>query len=295
MGWLNEQVDRNYYNLDTFSRNIEIYNLWGSGMKSFNQELKDEIVAEIIKHRKQDQIIQGSYGKNVNGVWKGCAVGCAIHSLNLKKGKTLEVSSHKVYETEFGIPEILARLEERIFEGLSVEDSKTWPENFMSAIPVNVDLSLVWPKLAVFILTDAKYGVIKHAENKDDVQIVSDLYSKVIAGGPVRGDDWKASAAAANAAAHASAAYAATHAAHASAAASAASAASAAYGYAAYAYTSATSAASAASAASAYAYATSAAASAAYAYAYAYAASAASAAYFKIMADKLIEILKDSE
>lgn len=92
-------------------------------MLSFNQELKDELVAEIIKHREADQIIQRTYGSEVDGVWKGCAVGCAIHSLNVSKGKNLKTSDHSVYETEFGIPRILARLEDRIFEGLSVEDS----------------------------------------------------------------------------------------------------------------------------------------------------------------------------
>lgn len=100
-------------------------------MKTFNQELKDELVAEIIRHREADQIKQGTYGDGEGDNWKGCAVGCAIRSLNLKKGKNLKTSDHGVYETEFGIPKILARLEDRIFEGLSVKESKKWPEEFM--------------------------------------------------------------------------------------------------------------------------------------------------------------------
>ncbi len=195
-------------------------------MRSFNQELKTEIVAEIIRHREQDQIIQGTYGEGTGDNWKGCAVGCAIRSLNLRKGKDFSVSSHSVYETEFGIPRILARLEDRIFEGLSVEDSKTWPENFMSAVPVDSDLSLVWPKFAVWLLTDKEDGVIKFAKTdnqREVIQKVSDLYSQSINGVLVSKEDWglahknAAAYAAAAAAADAAAAYAAAAAAAAAA------------------------------------------------------------------------------
>ena len=159
-------------------------------MKTFNQELKNEIVTEIIRHRKADQIIQGTYGTGNGDEWKGCAVGCAIRSLNIKKGMNLNVSSHIVYEDQFGIPVVLARLEDRIFEGLSVENCKTWPENFMYAIPVNTDLSLVWPKFAVWLLNE----VIGYAKNDDQrlaIKDVTDLYLKVISGETVSAEQWR--------------------------------------------------------------------------------------------------------
>lgn len=84
-------------------------------MKTFNQETKDIIVAEIIRHREADQIKQGTYGEVSNGNWKGCAAGCAIHSLNLKLGKNYSTSDHSVYEKEFGIPRILAKLQDLVF------------------------------------------------------------------------------------------------------------------------------------------------------------------------------------
>ena len=107
-------------------------------MKTFSQTItKPQLLEEIEKHRKADQILQGTYGKE-NGKWRGCAVGCSIHSINLKLNKDYKTSDHSVYETELGIPEWLARVEDTIFEGLPVEKAVLWPERFTKAIPVGV-------------------------------------------------------------------------------------------------------------------------------------------------------------
>jgi len=58
------------------------------------------LVAEIKAHREADQIIQGTYGEGNNGDWKGCAVGCSIHSLNRKLGKDSTTKLKKVGEIE---------------------------------------------------------------------------------------------------------------------------------------------------------------------------------------------------
>ena len=97
----------------------------------------------IEKHRQADHIIQGTYGEDSNGYWKGCAVGCSIHSLNRLKGKKFSTSDHSIYETELGIPEWLARLEDTIFEGLPKAEAVKWPERFTQAIPVGADLGPV--------------------------------------------------------------------------------------------------------------------------------------------------------
>ncbi len=89
-----------------------------------------------------------------NGKWKGCAVGCSIHSLNIQLKKNYETNNHKVYETALGIPEWLARLEDTIFEGLTVEESKLWPERFAKAIPVGVNLEPVKWKFCSYLLKD---------------------------------------------------------------------------------------------------------------------------------------------
>jgi hypothetical protein len=99
-------------------------------MLSFHSDpqLKAKYLARIQAHFKADEIIHGKYWEN----GKGCAVGCTIHS-----------SQHMNYETELGIPVMLAKLEDRIFEGLSNGEAKKFPKQFLAAIRPGVDLSLV--------------------------------------------------------------------------------------------------------------------------------------------------------
>lgn len=126
-------------------------------MKTFNQELKSALVAEIRKHREQDQVIQGNYGTEEDGKFRGCAVGCAIDSLFRVGGHDTPYylcSDHGIYERELGIPRILAELQDIIHEGLSDESFPTWPERFMEAVPTETDLLRVWPKFALWLLHD---------------------------------------------------------------------------------------------------------------------------------------------
>jgi hypothetical protein len=131
-----------------------------------NTEIKAKYLARLEAHRAADEIIQGTGFKN----GKGCAVGC-----------TLDNYSHEAYETELGIPRILAKLEDRIFEGLSVENSKDFPINFLSSVPVGVDLKNVCKKFFIWLLTDPTDGVIRFAnteQTKQAIQNVSDLLQK---------------------------------------------------------------------------------------------------------------------
>ncbi len=166
-----------------------------------DQKLKDDIVAEIKWHQDQYKIIQGTYGDK-----RGyCAVGCAIHSLNTKRKKDYDFGDHSVYETEFGIPKAIAHLEDKIFEGLTEEDSKEFPLRFMSAVPVGADLSLVTAKFMVWLLADKKDGVIRFAreDGKLAIKEVVRLYKRVIAGKTVSDSEWDKAARAAHYAADA--------------------------------------------------------------------------------------------
>lgn len=134
-------------------------------MKAFHgrTEIKETYLARIRAHREADELIHGIYWQD----GKGCAVGCTIHSRN-----------HAAYESELGIPAQLAHLEDFLFEHLPNGEAKLWPERFLSAIPVGADLSLVWPKFAVWLLTNKEYG---WPDNKH-CRAVADLYRRRIAG-----------------------------------------------------------------------------------------------------------------
>ena len=174
-------------------------------LRSFhnNPKLKKDIVAEILNHQKQDQIIQGTYGVE-NGKWKGCAVGCSIHSYNIRYKKEIPTNNHKAYETELGIPESLAQLEDRLFEGMSQEHALKWPAEFMKSIPVGADLSLVAPKFISATLRD----LLSVREVKDDKEVskqvlhIAKMWDRVVNGRPPKAAAWSAAESAAWSAAY---------------------------------------------------------------------------------------------
>ena len=104
-----------------------------------DKRIKAQYLARLRAHVAADEIIHGIYWEN----GKGCAVGCTIHS-----------SSHRAYEVELGIPIMLARLEDRIFEGLDNSESKQFPLTFLSAIRPGADLSRVGWKFLYWLLTE---------------------------------------------------------------------------------------------------------------------------------------------
>lgn len=179
-------------------------------------KVKDKYLTRVVMHREADEIVKGQYWEG----GKGCAVGCTIHSRN-----------HADYETELGIPRILARLEDGIFEALPNELAKTWPERFLSSINTGANLEMVWSKFVVWLLGNTEHGIIKFAKSdksKPAIQTVIDLYNEKLNGKKVELKDWQLAktatyaddayadatyAHAAHAAAYASAAHAATYAA----------------------------------------------------------------------------------
>ena len=118
-------------------------------------ELKAAMLKEARWHVEQDRLIKGTYGQDKTEVkFKGCAIGCSIHSLARLHKKKLDTSDHSIYETELGIPVRLAYLEDRLFEGLPNELAMTWPERFLQAIQPGADLSLVADKMQVWVLRE---------------------------------------------------------------------------------------------------------------------------------------------
>ena len=132
-------------------------------MKAFHNDplIKEKYINRLKDHYKADEFIKGTFWEN----GKGCAVGCTVHS-----------SNHLAFETELGIPQVLAKLEDEIFEGLPNELAKEFPLQFLSAINVGADLLKVWNYFAIWLLTDAEYGILQHVKNKKVVQDIADAY-----------------------------------------------------------------------------------------------------------------------
>ena len=97
-------------------------------LKAYHNDpaIKEVLINQLQAHYDADEIIKGTYWQD----GKGCAVGCSIHS-----------SDHSLYEKELGLPEWIARVEDRIFEGLPNHLSKEWPLRFSKAVKIgsNID------------------------------------------------------------------------------------------------------------------------------------------------------------
>ena len=146
-------------------------------MKAFhnNPAIKQKYLDRVRAHAAADEIIKGHHWQN----GKGCAVGCTIHS-----------GDHAAFETDLGIPQLLARLEDRLFEGMPNDAAKLWPEEFLSAINVGADLSKIWPKFALWLIVDPKHGVIKYNDSPA-ITAVADLFKRTINNEIVTIQEWQ--------------------------------------------------------------------------------------------------------
>ena len=133
--------------------------------------VKTAILAQLARHREADELVKGKYWQG----GKGCAVGCTIHS-----------DDHAEYEPRFGIPQMLARLEDAIFEGLPNGQAKAWPERFMGAIKPGADLNCVgWQFLHWLLTDDAINPGINHPLVRDAIRQCADVLVPLTKGEPV--------------------------------------------------------------------------------------------------------------
>ena len=145
-------------------------------MKAYHNDpaVKSAILAQLVGHRKADEIVKGQYWEG----GKGCAVGCTLHT-----------SDHAEYETRFGIPQMLAHLEDRIFEGLPNGVAKAWPERFMGTIEPGADLSRVgWQFLHWLITDESMTPGISDPLVRNAVKQCADVLVPLMKGGAVDED-----------------------------------------------------------------------------------------------------------
>jgi len=112
-------------------------------------ETKQFYLGRVLEHQQADEIVKGTYWED----GKGCAVGCTLHS-----------SDHKAYESEMGVPEWLALVEDRIFEGMSNERAKKFPAQFIESINVGAELEKIKAPFMIFILQSA----LEHFDHEKD-------------------------------------------------------------------------------------------------------------------------------
>ena len=147
-------------------------------------KLKRAMLREVRKHQNADQIVAGTYGKR-NGKWVGCAVGCSIHSLALIQGRTLDTSNHMLFESEAGVPVMLARLQDVLFEGMPQSERTKFPLRFWTAIKPGADLSTVGWKFLHWLLTRSGIGAYNDPIVSDAVAQCAAALEPLMRGEPV--------------------------------------------------------------------------------------------------------------
>ncbi len=115
--------------------------------------IKAKYLRRVELHAAADEIIHGKYWER----GKGCAVGCTIHS-----------SNHASYETELGIPIMLARLEDLLFEGMANGNSKQFPARFLSVITPGADLTRIGWQFLYWLLTE-------ELASRDDPRVAKEI------------------------------------------------------------------------------------------------------------------------
>ena len=139
-----------------------------------DSNLKTAFLAQIAEHEAADAIIKGTYAQR--GVtFRGCAIGCSLHSLNVIQRKvgtdrTANTGNHERYEAELGLPTWLAYLEDNIFERLPDALAVTWPRRFAEAVPVGAVVDdRVLARILCWALTDTEFGV-RYATDSEETR-----------------------------------------------------------------------------------------------------------------------------
>lgn len=110
--------------------------------------VKEKYLARVRAHQSADELIRGVGWDGA----RGCAIGC-----------TLERYDHTLYPVELGLPEWLAQVEDSLFEGMSEQKSRTWPEKFLESIQEGADLEPVKGPFLIMVL-ESVLGSFDHAK-----------------------------------------------------------------------------------------------------------------------------------
>ncbi len=141
-------------------------------MKTFNNntKLKDELLEIIKEHQTLDNFIQGKWLHEKEGnqpLRKGCQFGCIMQT----KDNPLNAFSEK-----YQIPLWYVYVAERVFEGLSVEDSKTFVYDSILAIPVGIDMYKERSKFQYNLLEDQLQFCKEDEKTTKSIKLCMELF-----------------------------------------------------------------------------------------------------------------------
>ena len=117
-------------------------------------EFKRAFVAETVRHREQDRFIKGIYSNGDMSNFKGCSIGCSVHSLKLLGRNGMGFGDHAACANALGWAKWLCLLQDAIFENLPEKEHRFWTEELAVAVPVGVDLTPVQWQFCAFLMRE---------------------------------------------------------------------------------------------------------------------------------------------
>ena len=129
------------------------------------------VLARVRRHRKLDQIVSGCYWQGN----KGCALGCSWHGNSQSECVTI-AAGH-------GFPPEVSGLEDSIFEGLArtcAPEHLNFPLAVIRAAGEGKDLSMVWPRFALWLLSEDGSPITAKERAQAVVVNVADLFREWI-------------------------------------------------------------------------------------------------------------------
>ena len=149
-------------------------------------ELKAATIATVKAHRDADRLVQGTGAEGEDDNFRGCAVGCTIGEYD-----------HAAYEDRIGVPAVLAQYEDAIFEGLPGSEALDWPVDFLQAVPVGANLRPISHRFAAWMLRDSNLLDLQEELTRDASLAIAALHDRDAAGETVTEDEWSAAESAA--------------------------------------------------------------------------------------------------
>lgn len=125
-------------------------------MKAFTNTpiTKKKLLQHLESHKKADAFIKGSYSNKISNTppkpfsyryFKGCAIGCAVNSVNLELGNNEFIgnSDHKALSRRLNIPSDILYLIDNMFETMSINEGENLMIDFIKNVKIGSDLSVI--------------------------------------------------------------------------------------------------------------------------------------------------------
>ena len=140
-----------------------------------NPQFREQVLQEIKRHEELDAFIKGTYGDGESGTFKGCAIGCTVHSLNLVNKTNFSFNSHESVAEALSVDVELCYLVDHVFENIATERRRTFTYQVWSSIATGVNTADVARKVKIWILEYTLQGL----EN-NTYEAIDDVFSAVL-------------------------------------------------------------------------------------------------------------------